>query len=456
MNIPIQAIPKYKGKETSHSDMADNIDIRRAIFGAVPEANEQVKEFAKYFGRNNQRETCKAIFDFLKSKVKYVADGELQMIKLPSALLHSKVGDCKSYSLLTSAILTNLGIPHHFVLTSYNADPTPSHIYVETNDGCIIDAVWGIFDDEKQPTYRYEVKTNGKMKVKSISGMNNATYMGGYGCGCGCNSCRVTGVGATCNAGIGAAETARDWAIRNGIWYSFNNGERIVIQGKIVSPIHVVARGIIRTLIGSNAGGMATMLKTLDNESTGSPTTNPKFKQSSFDKKRDIEIKWLQEGGNPNELYDSMNKGAAKSPKGKKFADLILKASQGSTASVKDWISGLVSAVFGKKYVAGIGDPATTTAATTSAAVWIPIIKTLAAAIGTAIVASITQGVSPSDDESAAGSGTGSGTGTGTGTGSGSGSGSGAGAEDNTTTYLVIGAAAIAAFFLLNKKGSKA
>ena len=189
MNIPIQAIPKYNGKETSHSDMADNIDIRRAIFGAVPEAVEQTKEFAKYFGRNNQRETCKAIFDFLKNKLKYVADGELQLIKLPSALLHTKSGDCKSYSLLTSAILTNLGIPHNFVLTSYNGDPTPSHIYVETDDGCIIDAVWGIFDDEKQPTYRYEVKTNGKMKVKSISGMNrNTPSIGGYGCGCGCNT----------------------------------------------------------------------------------------------------------------------------------------------------------------------------------------------------------------------------------------------------------------------------
>lgn len=59
MIIPIRAIPKYTGSEKTHSDMADNKDIRNAIFGAVPEANEQVKEFAKYFGRNNQRESCK-------------------------------------------------------------------------------------------------------------------------------------------------------------------------------------------------------------------------------------------------------------------------------------------------------------------------------------------------------------------------------------------------------------
>lgn len=187
MRIPINAIPKYQGVEKNHSDMADNADIRKAIFGSVPKAVEQTKEFAKYFKRSSSRETCKEIFDFLKQKINYVADGELQLIKLPSALIHTKTGDCKSYSLLTSAILTNLGIPHHFCLVSYNADPTPSHIYVCTDDGCIIDAVWGIFDSEKRPTYKYEVKPNGKMRVKSITGINESSPLMG-GCGCGCNS----------------------------------------------------------------------------------------------------------------------------------------------------------------------------------------------------------------------------------------------------------------------------
>jgi len=215
MIIPIRAIPKFNNKETTHSDMADNKDIRNAIFGAVPEANEQVKEFAKYFGRNNQRESCKAIFDFLKHKIKYVADADLQLIKLPSALLHTKVGDCKSYSLLTSAILTNLGIPHHFVLVSYNNDPTPSHIYVETDDGCIIDAVWGIFDSEKKPTYKYRVKPNGKMKVKSITGTGKASTFIGANCGCGCPSCRAYGakpMGNILKQGQKVLQQGADWA----------------------------------------------------------------------------------------------------------------------------------------------------------------------------------------------------------------------------------------------------
>lgn len=190
--IPVSAIPRFENRMNTHSDMADNADIRRAIIGSVPKANEQCRELAKFFGRSSQRETCKVIFDYLKTQINYVADGETQIIRLPSALLNTRTGDCKSYALFTSAVLTNLGIPHHFVMTSYNADPTPSHIYVATDDGCIIDAVWGTFDSEKQPTYKYEVKPNGKMKVKTMTGIG--------GCGCGCNgsgSCAMGGMGKT-------------------------------------------------------------------------------------------------------------------------------------------------------------------------------------------------------------------------------------------------------------------
>jgi len=455
MKIPVSAIPKYKGKETTHSDMADNIDIRRAIFGAVPEANKQTKQFAKHFGRNSQRESCKAIFDFIKSKLNYVADGDLQLIKLPSALLHTKVGDCKSYSLLTSAILTNLGIPHHFVLVSYNNDPTPSHIYVETDDGCIIDAVWGIFDDEKKPTYRYEVKSNGQMKVKSISGMNKGSiHMGGYGCGCGCNSCRPTKVGSvgatSCNAGIGATETAVEWAKRNGVWDSFSDFKKYKIRTNIVQPLMVTARTLMRLMISQNAGGIASMMKQLQLESdAGNKAT---FKQSSWDGMRKIETEWLEKGGNPNELYDSIAKGATKKPKGKKFGELLNATSRGDKPSVKDWLVAVISAVFGKRYnpdTKSIGmTGAELLAAITSSTIWTQTTSTIAVAVGAAISGAIIKAIAPSADEETSGSGDDSGS---------SGSGGGTpptptGEQSSTTTYLLLGGAAIAAYFLLKKK----
>jgi hypothetical protein len=435
--------------------MADNIDIRRAIFDAVPEANNQTKKLSKYFGRNSSRESCKAIFDYLKTKLNYVADGDTQLIKLPSALLHTKVGDCKSYSLFTSAILTNLGIPHHFVLVSYNQDPTPSHIYVETEDGCIIDAVWGIFDDEKKPTYRYEVKTNGQMKVKSISGMNNSyTCMSGYGCncGCGCNSCGTTKVGAmsASSCGIGAVESAEQWAIRNGIWYSYSPSKRLLIQGNTINPLMMTARGVTKLMIAQNAGGIASMIKQLQVESDASNKAT--FKQSSWDGMRKIETKWLEIGGNPNELYESVRNGASKAPKGKRFAKLILEASRGNTPNVKDWVVGVISAIFGKRYtgkINGIGATGVeeTAAVAGSATIWTKMITEIAVAVGIAVTGAVIKAVSPSADEQTGGSGDSSGAG-----------GSGGGTpppptdeKSSTTTYLLLGGAAIAAYFLLKK-----
>ena len=91
MNIPAKDFPRFQGVETLNKDMADNADIRRAIIQAVPKANSQVKDFAKHFKRSSTRETCKAIYDFLKNDIRYVADGTEQVIKLPSALLSTKV-----------------------------------------------------------------------------------------------------------------------------------------------------------------------------------------------------------------------------------------------------------------------------------------------------------------------------------------------------------------------------
>lgn len=287
MKIPIQAIPTYKGNEKTHSDMADNKDIRRAIFSCMPEAIAQTKDFAKYFKRNSARETCKCIFDFLKNEISYVADGDLQLIKLPSALLHTKVGDCKSYSVLTAAILYNLGIPCHFVLVSFNTDPTPSHIFVETTDGCIIDAVWGIFDDEKKPTYRYEVSINGKMKVKSISGVGQ-TFLSGCGCGCGCNACKMTGISGRAERKQRRQEKKEDRKERR--------QERRETRGTTAARVGLVAgRNLFLVIVKANLDGIASKLAKMD-----------------FSK---ISKAWLKAGGKPQNLQKAISIGSQKRAK---------------------------------------------------------------------------------------------------------------------------------------------
>ena len=161
--------PQYQGIDSVYKSKADNKDIRDLLERLIPKATEQMKDFAQKFKGASEQETCKKIFDYIKNNFVYVADGDEQIIKLPSALLRKKVGDCKSYSLFTASILANLGIPYQLVYASYNNNPIPHHVYVQTNNGCIIDVVYGKFNQEKKAKYKYKKNMN-------------VRYMAGLGC----------------------------------------------------------------------------------------------------------------------------------------------------------------------------------------------------------------------------------------------------------------------------------
>lgn len=134
---------------------ATNLDIRKLIDRMLPLAKRQTMLISKNFQGRNNKETARKIWDFLKMRIRYQEDGPNQIVKAPSALIRESVGDCKSYAIFTSAILSNLNISHSLVYTSYNDDPTPGHVYVQLADGTIIDAVWHTFNSEKHSTYKY-------------------------------------------------------------------------------------------------------------------------------------------------------------------------------------------------------------------------------------------------------------------------------------------------------------
>lgn len=181
----------FEGIDRVYRKQADNKDIRDLLTALIPRARRQMHAYAERFRGRNERETCRRIFDFLKNDLTYIADGGEQVIKLPSALLKYRTGDCKSYALFTAAVLENLRIPYSLVYTSYNANPVPGHVYVTTDSGCIIDAVFGQFDAEKTPTYKYKQKIDQNMNVRymgSVSpssgaqnGNDNAPQLGACG-----------------------------------------------------------------------------------------------------------------------------------------------------------------------------------------------------------------------------------------------------------------------------------
>ena len=258
--------PSFQGIDVTYRSQADNKDIRDLLVKLVPKAKAQMVEFSKQFKGRTNKETCKKIFDYIKSNFTYVADGGEQVIKLPSALLKKRVGDCKSYSLFTASILENLKIPYKFVYTSYNNNPIPAHVYVVTEDGCIIDAVYGIFNAEKKPTYRYTQDMN-------------VRYMAGIGANC--TSCNSDGMGK-----VTIINKDKRQQIKRTAQFGFD---------KFKSAAFVGGRAVLLGLIKGNYDGIATKMQKVD--------TN-KLKND-----------WTRVGGDYSALTNAIKEGASKPAK---------------------------------------------------------------------------------------------------------------------------------------------
>lgn len=111
-----------------------------------------VKDIAPLLRGRNQIETCKNVWDFVKLNVKYIKDDlNNDKVKTANVTLFDGYGDCKSMTLLTGAILRELGIPYKIRFASYDGTNRVSHVYlIALADGkdTIIDAVYWYFNQE--------------------------------------------------------------------------------------------------------------------------------------------------------------------------------------------------------------------------------------------------------------------------------------------------------------------
>jgi hypothetical protein len=119
------------------------------------------REFAKTLKAAKLIDTCRNIYEFVKTQIPYVLDKKgYQWIKSPGRLWQERSGDCKSFSVFIGACLKNLGIRYGYRFTSYDpGDPTPTHVYVfvPLGDGSeiLLDAVWsGPFNTQKKFDYK--------------------------------------------------------------------------------------------------------------------------------------------------------------------------------------------------------------------------------------------------------------------------------------------------------------
>lgn len=253
-----------KGKMITVKRNASNKQLQTAIEDALPVAAKQpvTKALAKKLRGANDLETSRNIFNWVCANIRYKKDGSNQVVRLPSGLLRTREGDCKSMSLLVAALLVNNGIVPKFVYTSYkDNDPTPSHIYVETKSGIILDCVWKRFNSEKTPKFKYK-------KIMDIS------YLSGLDGSC-------AGLGA---AGKGKAKVKK----------FVKKAGTVVTKGAKKVGLSA-GRNLFLLLVKNNIDGLATKLNTGNRE-----------KQVN---------QWKKAGGDGKVFAEAIRKGASKPTK---------------------------------------------------------------------------------------------------------------------------------------------
>lgn len=250
------------GQNITVKTAATNQQLQRALEAALTGAVAQTKDIAPKFKGGTDSETCKKIFDYLKTQIRYDKDGFTQKIKFPSALMRERSGDCKSYALFTAAILKNLGIPFRWTYASYTPGvKVPGHVYITTDSGCIIDAVWGKFNSEKKPFNKFYKSMN----ISYISGCEPA-------------------VGAIALPKIGAGLKKAATTVTSGAAAS-------ALKTASLAP----GRNLFRVIVQNNLDGIASKLA--------------KMNQAQI-----LDL-WKKVGGEPGKIAADIRKGSAKPAK---------------------------------------------------------------------------------------------------------------------------------------------
>lgn len=176
--------PKPDRSDPILSYNGDTYDTIKHMRKIVADTLADTKKIAPLLKGADLRATCKKIFDFLYRHVQYHPDHpSKEQLRSPSRTWEDrkKGVDCDCYSIFISSVLTNLGIPHFFRKTGYNAKRGFQHIYVivpkrrganldRPADYWTIDPVLDAFDSEKRPILQKHDEP--VLAPKSLNGLN--------------------------------------------------------------------------------------------------------------------------------------------------------------------------------------------------------------------------------------------------------------------------------------------
>jgi len=123
----------FDGKKIIAKPNASTYDIIEALINITPTAINQVKPNIKELViiTGDPKKDALTIAKFIRKNIKYKADGyENQNIQLPGRILNdTKIGDCKSFSLLFCSMMQAAGHKAGYRFASYRKNKIPTHVY---------------------------------------------------------------------------------------------------------------------------------------------------------------------------------------------------------------------------------------------------------------------------------------------------------------------------------------
>ncbi len=183
----------YTGKSRLLATNATVDDTLKHLKRIALRDSYQVKKLSKMLAGESVKQTAKNIWDFIRENLTYKLDEikdengrvkRVEALRTPANTLYTGIFDCDDATILTSAVLINLGIPHEYRITAYTKKGKFDHIYPvaidEMGNEYVIDAVPEIphFNYEELPII--DLKTI-KMELYELSGLGDLGDLGELG-----------------------------------------------------------------------------------------------------------------------------------------------------------------------------------------------------------------------------------------------------------------------------------
>jgi len=126
--IANNTILKSNGKwDLKHKD-GDTDDIISTVLYADKLADQYTAEMGRSI-RLKSIADFRELWQFVRRNIRYVEDGDVQVIQSPAELWRTKVGDCKSFSVFIKSICSNAGFKGGYRFVRYGSNEFVTHVY---------------------------------------------------------------------------------------------------------------------------------------------------------------------------------------------------------------------------------------------------------------------------------------------------------------------------------------